>query len=69
VQSMNFPVPNFCLDHRFVRLNYARFRRRALLKSYNSKRRLPDEWHLRPMFRANTLHSHVFFCASAAERA
>jgi hypothetical protein len=30
------PAPNFCLDHRFVRLNYARYRPRALLKSYNS---------------------------------
>jgi hypothetical protein len=23
VRSMNYPVPNFCLDHRFVRPNYA----------------------------------------------
>ena len=23
VRSMNYPVPNFCFDHRFVRPNYA----------------------------------------------
>src|SRR5438552_17184257 len=37
------PRPNFCLDHRFVRLNYARYRPRALLKTQNSNGVFPDE--------------------------
>src|SRR5713226_8470563 len=63
VRSMNFPVPNFCLNHRFVRPNYAQRRRRFPCSGCPTRADISAKRPVGPPFRLTGWYANNFSTA------